>query len=68
MPAMKKNKADVELVNPQLAERDVRILVVLCTELVSFCSKITQEINPAASAMLAYVRDDIRFESKSRLP
>ena len=67
MPAMKKSKSDFELVNSQLAERDVRILLVLCDELVNFCSNITREINPTASAMLAYVRDDIRFESKSHL-
>jgi len=61
-----KTGADIE--RSQLSERDVRLLLVVCTELVNFCAKITGEIDPAAAAMLAYVRDDIRFENKSRLP
>ena len=52
----------------QLSERDIRVLLVLCSELVNFCAKVTGKIDPAAGAMLAYVRDDIRFESKSLLP
>jgi hypothetical protein len=68
MSATKKHKSDVEPVNSQLAERDVRILLVLCAELVNFCATVTREIDPTASVMLAYVRDDIRFENKSLLP
>jgi hypothetical protein len=52
----------------QLSERDIRVLLVLCSELVNFCAKVTGQIDPAAGAMLAYVRDDIRSESKSLLP
>jgi hypothetical protein len=52
----------------QLSERDIRLLLVLCSELVNFCAKVTGQIDPAAGAMLAYVRDDIRSESKSLLP
>jgi hypothetical protein len=62
----KKEKADSEA--SQLSERDIRVLLVLCAELVNFCAKVTGKIDPAAGAMLAYVRDDIRFESKSLLP
>jgi hypothetical protein len=62
----KKEKADSE--TSQLSERDIRLLLVLCAELVNFCAKITGKIDPAAGAMLAYVRDDIHFESKSLLP
>jgi hypothetical protein len=62
----KKIKADSE--TSQLSERDIRVLLVLCSELVNFCAKVTGQIDPAAGAMLAYVRDDIRFESKSLLP
>jgi hypothetical protein len=51
----------------QLSERDIRLLLVLCSELVNFCAKVTGQIDPAAGAMLAYVRDDIRSESKSLL-
>lgn len=68
MSATKKHKSNVELENSQLVERDVRILIVLCAELVNFCAKVTRESHPTASAMLAYVRDDIRFENKSLLP
>jgi hypothetical protein len=52
----------------QLSERDIRVLLVLCSELVNFCAKVTGQIDPAAGAMLAYVRDEIRSESKSLLP
>jgi hypothetical protein len=51
-----------------LSERDIRLLLVVCAELVNFCAKITGPIDPAAASMLAYVRDDIRFENKLRLP
>jgi hypothetical protein len=51
-----------------LSERDIRLLLVVCAELVNFCAKITGQIDPAAASMLAYVRDDIRFENKLRLP
>ena len=62
----KRSEADPEA--SQLSERDVRLLLILCAELVNFCAKVTGKIDPAASAMLAYVRDDIRFESTSLLP
>ena len=62
----KKRESDSEKSN--LAERDIRLLLILCAELVNFCAKVTVKSDPAAGAMLAYVRDDIRFESKSLLP
>jgi hypothetical protein len=52
----------------QLSERDVRLLLVVCTELINFCASVTGKIDPAAAAMLAYVRDDILSESKMGLP
>lgn len=52
----------------QLSERDVRLLLVVCAELVNFCASVTGKIDPAAAAMLAYVRDDILSESKMGLP
>jgi hypothetical protein len=52
----------------QLSERDIRLLLVVCSELVNFCASVTGKIDPAAAAMLAYVRDDIRLESKVKLP
>jgi hypothetical protein len=68
MPARVEKKRSEDSETTQLSERDVRVLLVLCTELVNFCAKVTGQIDPAAGAMLAYVRDDIRFESKSLLP
>lgn len=52
----------------QLSERDIRMLLVVCSELVNFCASVTRQIDPAAAAMLAYVRDDIRSEGKVKLP
>ena len=68
MPSRVKKKTEADLEAPQLSERDIRLLVILCAELVNFCAKVTGKIDPAAGAMLAYVRDDIRFEGKSLLP
>jgi hypothetical protein len=31
----------------------------MCTDLVNLCAKLAGKIDPAAAAMLAYVRDDI---------
>ena len=59
----RKEKADSE--QSQISERDSRLLLILCAELVNFCAKVTGQIDPAAAAMLAYIRDDIRFENKS---
>jgi hypothetical protein len=52
----------------QLSERDMRLLLFICTELVNFCTSVTGKIDPAAAAMLAYVRDGILSESKMGLP
>ena len=54
--------------NSQLSERDIRLLLVVCTELVNFCANVTGNIDPAAAAMLAHVRDDICSEGKIKLP
>ena len=62
----KKREADSE--QSQISERDSRLLLILCAEFVNFCAKVTGQIDPAAAAMLAYIRDDIRFENKSLLP
>jgi hypothetical protein len=60
--------AENKLDKSQLSERDVRLLLIVCTELVNFCANVTGKIDPAAAAMLAYVRDDILSESKMELP
>jgi hypothetical protein len=47
-----------------LSKQDVGLLLVMCTEFVNLCSKFTGKIDPAAAAMLAYVRDEIASENK----
>jgi hypothetical protein len=61
----KKLVSDAE--KSQLSKQDVRLLLVACTELVNLCVKLTGKIDPAAAAMLAYVRDDIISGSKVEL-
>ena len=68
MPSRVEKKSETDSEASQLSERDVRLLLILCAELVNFCAKVTGQIDPAVGRMLAYVRDDIRFESKSLLP
>ena len=51
-----------EVEKSQLSKQDMRILLVMCAELVNLCAKLTWNIDPAAAAMLAYVRDDIVSE------
>jgi hypothetical protein len=60
-------KAGLESEESRLSERDTRLLLVMCAELANLLAKVTGTIDPAAAAMLAYVRDDIRFENKSGL-
>jgi hypothetical protein len=68
MPSRAEKTREIVSEKSKLSERDVRLLLVLCTELVNFCAKATAHIDPTAAAMLTYVRDDIRFENKSILP
>lgn len=51
----------------QLSKQDVRLLLIMCAEMVNLCARLTGRIDPAAAAMLAYVRDDIVHENKSEL-
>jgi hypothetical protein len=67
MRANMNKKEEQRLDKSHLSERDIRLLLVVCTELVNFCASITGQIDPAAAAMLAYVRDDILSESKLKL-
>lgn len=62
----KKLQTDSE--KSQLSRQDVVLLLIVCTELINLCAKLTGRIDPAAAAMLAYVRDDIRSQNKSELP
>jgi hypothetical protein len=67
MVAQVSKKSVVEQDKSQLSKQDVRLLVIMCTELVNLCAKLTGKIDPAAAAMLAYVRDDIVSTSKDEL-
>ena len=61
----KKTETDAE--TSRLSKQDVCLMLVMCTELVNLCAKLTGTIDPAAAAMLAYVRDDVVSESKLEL-
>lgn len=67
MAARVDRKSETDAEKSHLSKQDVRLLLVMCTELVNLCAKLTGKIDPAAAAMLAYVRDDIVSESKVEL-
>jgi hypothetical protein len=67
MAAQVNKKSAVETEQSQLSKQDVRLLVIMCTDLVNLCAKITGKIDPSAAAMLTYVRDDIVSTSRDDL-
>ena len=67
MAARMNKKSDSDTDKSQLSKQDLRLMLVMCTELVNLCAKLTGRIDPAAAAMLAYVRDDIASESSLEL-
>ena len=60
-------KLEIEAEKSRLSKQDIRLLLVVCTELVNLCAKLTGKIDPAAAAMLAHVRDDIQSENETKL-
>jgi hypothetical protein len=60
-----KHKLESAVEQSTLSKQDARLLLIMSIELVNLCSRLTGKIDPAAAAMLAYVRDDIVAESKS---
>jgi len=62
-----KNKPEMAPEKSRVSQQDVRLLLVVCTELVNLCAKLTGQIDPAAAAMLAYVRDDMKPENNAEL-
>jgi hypothetical protein len=68
MRAKMSDKVRTDVGTSHLSEQDIRLLLGVCTELVNLCAGVTGQIDPAAAAMLAYVRDEIIFESKVKLP
>jgi hypothetical protein len=67
MAALVSKKSDTDTEKSQLSKQDIRLMLVMCTELVNLCAKLTRRIDPAAAAMLAYVRDDIVAGNKDEL-
>jgi hypothetical protein len=67
MAAQVNKKSVLETENSRLSKQDTRLLLVMCTELVNLCARFTGKIDPAAAAMLAYVRDDIVSENKNEM-
>ena len=67
MAARMNKKSDSAADKSQLSKRDLRLMLVMCTELVNLCAKLTGKIDPAAAAMLTYVRDDIASENNLEL-
>jgi hypothetical protein len=67
MAALVSKKSDTDAEKSQLSKQDIRLMLVMCTELVNLCAKLTRRIDPAAAAMLAYVRDDIVAGNKDEL-
>ena len=67
MAARVNKKSDPDTAKSQLSKQDLRLMLVMCTELVNLCAKLTGKIDPAAAAMLAYVRDDIASENNLEL-
>ena len=68
MAARVDKKSETGAEKSQLSKQDIRLLLVMCTELVNLCAKLTGRIDPTAAAMLGYVRDDIQSENRSELP
>jgi hypothetical protein len=60
-----KDKLETGVEQSQLSKQDTILLLIVCTELVNLCARLTGKIDPAAAAMLTYVRDDIVAESNS---
>jgi hypothetical protein len=67
MAASVSTKLETLAEKSKLSKQDTRLLLIMCTELVNLCVKLTGKIDPAAAAMLAYVRDEIQSENKSEL-
>ena len=67
MAARVNKKSEAVTEKSQLSKQDLRLMLVMCTELVNLCAKLTGQIDPAAAAMLTYVRDDIASENNLEL-
>jgi hypothetical protein len=59
MAAHVNKNSGTEIEKSQLSKQDIRLLITMCMQLVNLCARLTGKIDPAAAAMLAYIRDDI---------
>jgi hypothetical protein len=64
MAAQVSKKSNTDTEKSHMSKQDIRLMLVLCADLVNLCARLTGKIDPAAGAMLAYVRDDIVAENK----
>jgi hypothetical protein len=67
MAATVNKMSEIGVEKSQLSIPDVYLLLTVCTELVNLCARLTGKIDPAAAAMLTYVRDDIQPENETKL-
>ena len=51
MAASASKKSETLAEKSQLSKQDIRLLLIMCTELVNLCAKLTGKIDPAAAAM-----------------
>jgi hypothetical protein len=61
------NNKEIKPEKSKLSEQDVRSLLIVCTELVNLCARLTGKIDPAATEMLTQVMDEIVSGHKSQL-
>ena len=57
-------KSDLAATISLLSEKDTRLMLVLCTDLINLCAELIGNIDPAAAAMVTYVRDEIDLENR----
>jgi hypothetical protein len=67
MAARMNKKSESDTDKSKLSRQDLRLMLVMCAEFVNLCAKLTGRIDPAAAAMLTYVRDDIASENNLEL-
>jgi hypothetical protein len=61
------NNKEIKPEKSKLSEQDVRSLLIVCTEFVNLCARLTGKIDPAATEMLTQVMDEIVSGNKSQL-
>ena len=67
MAARVNRKSETDAEKSHLSKQNVHLLLVMCTEFINLCARLTGNIDPAAAAMLTYVRDDIQSENETEL-